>query len=49
MVQWLARLTVNLMMLVSHGVKSYQRLTRCFLDQETLPPLLSTGWLQEQI
>jgi len=23
--------------------------SRCFLEQETLPSLLSTGWFQEQI
>ena len=31
-----------------HGFEPHQR-PRCFLEQETLHLLLSTGWFQEQI
>ena len=43
--QWVARLTRNVEVV---GSSPNQRL-RCFLEQETLPLLLSTGWFQEQL
>jgi len=45
MVQWVARLTRNVEVVGSSLIKG--RL--CFLEQETLPLLLSTGWFQERI
>jgi len=47
--QWVARLTRNGWMPVTREFEPHQRLTRCFLEQKTLPSLLSTGWFQEQI
>ena len=40
-----ARLTRNVELVGSSSIKG----PRCFLDQETLPLLLSTGWFQERI
>ena len=40
-----ARLTRNVEVVGSSPMKS----PRCFLEQDTLPLLLSTGWLQERI
>ena len=45
MAQWAARLTRNEEVVGLRPVKGH----RCFLEQETLPLLLSTGWLQERI
>ena len=45
MAQWVARLTRNVEVVGSSHIKG----TRCFLEQETLPLLLSTGWFQERI
>ena len=44
-VQWVAHLTRNVEVVGSSPIKD----PRCFLEQETLPLLLSTGWLQERI
>ena len=44
MVQWIAKLTRNV-----EVVASWVKGTRCFLEYETLPLLLSTGWFQEWI
>ena len=43
--QSVARLTLNVEVVGSSPIKG----PRCFLDQETLPLLLSTGWFQERI
>ena len=43
--QWVACLTCNVEVAGSSLVKA----PRCFLEQNTLPVLLSTGWFQEQI
>ena len=43
--QWVARLTRNVEVMGSSPIKG----PRCFLEQETLPLLLSTGWFQERI
>ena len=43
--QWFARLTRNEEVVGSSPIKDH----RCFLEQETLPSLLSTGWFQELI
>jgi len=43
--QWVARLTRYVEVVGSSPIKS----PCCFLEQETLPLLLSTGWLQERI
>jgi len=43
--QWVARLTRNVEGVDSRPIKG----PRCFLEQETLPLLLRTGWFQEQI
>ena len=42
---WVARLTRNVEVVGSSHIKGI----RCFLEQETLPLLLSTGWFQERI
>ena len=42
--QWVARLTRNVEVVGSSPIKG----PRCFLEQETLPLLHSTGWFQEQ-
>ena len=42
--QWVARLTHNEVVVGSSPIKG----PRCFLEQETLPLLLSTGWFQER-
>ena len=44
-VQWVSRLTGNPEVVGSSPIKG----PRCFLEQETVPLLLSTGWFQEQI
>ena len=44
MAQWVARLTRNVEVVGSSPIKG----PRCFLEQETLPILLSTGWFQER-
>ena len=44
-VQWVTRVTRNLEILGSSPIKDY----RCFIEQEHLPLLLSTGWFQEWI
>ena len=41
--QWVARLTQNVKVMGSSHIKV------CFLEQETLPLLLRTGWFQERI
>ena len=38
--QWVARLTRNVEVVGSSPIKG----PRCFIEQETLPVLLSTGW-----
>ena len=43
--QWFARLTRNVEVLGLSSIKG----SRCFLEQETLFLLLSTGWFQERI
>ena len=43
--QWVACLTCNVEVVGSSPIKG----PRCFLEQETLPLLLSTGWFQERI
>ena len=43
--QWVARLTHTVEVMGSSPMKG----PRCFLEQETLPLMLSTGWFQEQI
>ena len=43
--QWVARLTRNVEVVGSSPIKG----PRCFLEQEKLPLLLSTGWFQEPI
>ena len=43
MVQWVARLTRNVEVKGSSPING----PRCFIEQEPLPLLLSTGWLQE--
>ena len=43
--QWVVRLTRNVEVVGSNPIKG----PRCFLEQETLPLLMSTGWFQEQI
>ena len=43
--QWIARLTRNVEVVGSSPIKG----PCCFLEQETLPLLLSTGWFQERI
>jgi len=45
MTQWVAPLTRNVEAVGSRLIKG----PRCFLEQETLPLLLSTGWLQKRI
>ena len=40
-----ARLTRNVSVMGSSPIKG----PHCFLEQETLPLLLSTGWFQERI
>jgi len=44
MAQWVADVTRNV-----EVASSLIKGLRCFLEQETLPLLLSTGWFQEQI
>ena len=44
-VQWVTRVTRNLEILGSSPIKDY----RCFIEQEHLPLLLSTGWFQEWV
>ena len=43
--QWEARLTCNLSVVGSSPIKG----CRCFLEQETLTLLLSTGWFHEWV
>ena len=43
--QWVARLTRNVEVVGSTHIKG----PGCFLEQETLPLLLSTDWYQERI
>ena len=43
--QWVARLTRNVKVVGLSPIKG----PSCFLEQETLPSLLSTGWFQERI
>ena len=43
--QWVAHLTSNVEVVGLIPIKG----PRCFLEQETLPLLLSTGWFQERI
>ena len=45
MAQWVARLTRNVEVVGSSLIRG----PRCFVEQETLPLLLSTGWFQEEI
>ena len=45
MAQWVARLTRHVGAVGSSPIKG----PRCFLEQETLHLLLSTGWFQERI
>jgi len=45
MAQWVAHLTHNVEVVGSSLIKG----PRFFLEQETLPLLLRTGWFQEQI
>ena len=46
--QWVARLTRKQWMPVSREFEPIKGL-HCFLEQEILPLLLSTGWFQEGI
>ena len=43
--QWVAQLTRNMEVVGSSPIKG----PRCFLEQESLPLILSTGWFQERI
>ena len=43
--QWVARLTRNVEVVGSSPIKG----PRCYLEQDTLPLLLSTGWFQKGI
>ena len=45
MAQWVARLTRYRSVVGLYSIKC----SRCFLEQETLPSLLSTSWFQERI
>ena len=45
MAQWTTRLTRNVDIVGSSPIKG----PRCFLEQETLSLLFSTGWFQERI
>ena len=45
MAKWVARLTRNVEVVGLSIIKG----PRCFLQQETLPVLVSTGWFQERI
>ena len=45
MAQWVTRLSRNVEVVGSSPIEG----PRCFLEQETLPLLFSTGWLQERI
>ena len=45
--QWVARLTRDRWIPVSREFELHQK-KRCFLEQETLVSLLSTGWFQER-
>ena len=45
MAQWVARLTRNVEVMGSSPIKG----PHCFLEQESLPLLFSTGWFQERI
>ena len=42
--QWVARLTLNVEVMSSITIKG----PHCFIEQETLPLLYSTGWFQER-
>ena len=42
---WVARLTRNVAIVGSSPLKG----PRCFIEQETLPLLLRTGWFKEHI
>jgi len=44
-VHWVARLTCNVEVVGLSPINN----PCCFLEQETLPLLLSTGWFQEHI
>ena len=44
--QWVTRLTRNVEVVGSSPMEGHHR---CFLEQETLPLLFSTGWFQERI
>ena len=44
MAEWVACLTRNVEVVGSSPIKE----PRCFLEQETLPLLLCTGWFQER-
>jgi len=43
--QWVSHMTRNVEVVGSSPING----PLCFLEQETLPLLLSTGWFQEQI
>ena len=43
--QWVPRLTRNVELVESSPIKG----PRCFLELDSLPLLLSTGWFQERI
>ena len=45
MALWVTRLTRNVEVVGSNPIKG----PRCFIEQETLPLLLSNGWFQERI
>ena len=45
MAEQVARLTLNVEVVGLSPIKGL----RCFLEQETLPLLLRTGWFQERI
>jgi len=45
MAQWVVRLTRKLSIVSLSLIKD----SCCAIEKETLPSLLSTGWLQEQI
>ena len=48
--QWVARLTRDRWIPVSREFEPHQKPPpRCFLEQENVSSLLSTGWFQERI
>jgi len=46
---WVVNLTRYQWMIVSCEFEPHQKLPLCFLEQETFPSLLRTGWFQKRI